>query len=166
MREPVRDRDRLEHILEAIDTILTYAEGKKINELQADKLRYYGIVKNIEIIGEATYKLTHAFCQLHPQTPWDFIAKMRHVLVHDYYQIDTEQVWNVIQEDLPLLREQITTYLIETNWDEWANNSAVVSESVMHKSLLQTALRMKKDGLSNEKISHYTGLSIEEIGEL
>jgi uncharacterized protein with HEPN domain len=96
MRENVRDRDRLEHILEAIVNILDFAEGKTKEELEADKLRYYGIVKNIEIIGEASYKLTHAFCNEHPETPWEFIMKMRHVLVHDYYQISSKEVWKVI----------------------------------------------------------------------
>ena len=66
MRENVRDRDRLEHIVEAIVNILDFADGKTKEELEADKLRYYGIVKNIEIIGEASYKLTHAFCSEHP----------------------------------------------------------------------------------------------------
>ncbi len=92
MRENVRDRDRLEHIVEAIDRILAFADGKTKEELEADDLKYYGIVKNIEIIGEATYMLTRAFCVQHPETPWEFIAKMRHVLVHDYYQIEPREV--------------------------------------------------------------------------
>lgn len=51
MRERIKDRDRLEHILEAIDCILEFAIGKSIEDLQSDKLKYYGIVKNIENIG-------------------------------------------------------------------------------------------------------------------
>ena len=61
MRETVRDRERLEHILEAIDCILTYTEEKSKEELTSDKIRFYGLVKNIEIVGEAAYKLTKAF---------------------------------------------------------------------------------------------------------
>ena len=83
MRENVRDRERLEHIIEAIDCILDFSDCKTKEELEADKLKFYGIVKNIEIIGEAAYKLTHAFCREHPETPWEFIMKMRHVLVHE-----------------------------------------------------------------------------------
>ena len=105
MREYVRDRDRLEHIVEALDNILNDSNAKTKEELASDKLRYYGIVKNIEIIGEASYKLTHAFCSEHPETPWEFIMKMRHVLVHDYYQISSKEVWKVINEDLQPLRE-------------------------------------------------------------
>ena len=96
MRENVRDRNRLEHIAEAIDRILAFAVGKTKEELEADNLKYYGIVKNIEIIGEATYMLTRAFCSQHPETPWEFIAKMRHVLVHDYYQIEPRDRKSVV----------------------------------------------------------------------
>lgn len=166
MRELVRDRDRLEHIVEAIDRILGFATGRAKEELEEDSLRYYGIVKNIEMIGEAAYKLTHAFRRQHPETPWEFIAKMRHVLVHDYYQIDSEQVWNVIQEDLCSLREQVSGYLADVNWEEWERNEVVIVESATHKSLVQTASRMKKGGIPTKQISQYTGLSVEEIEEI
>ena len=166
MREPVRDHDRLEHIVEAIDRILNFADYNTKEMFEADNLRYYGIVKNIEIIGEATYKLTRAFCQKHPETPWEFIAKMRHVLVHDYYQIDPEAVWKVIKEDLPLLRKQVTGYLSQTNWNEWEKNEVVISEAATHKSLIQTAERMKKHGYDAKEICKITGLTTEEINAL
>lgn len=166
MREVVRDRERLEHIVEAITRILNYCKTGEIEELEKDSLQFYGIVKNIEIIGEAVYKLTSAFRSNHPQTPWDAISKMRHVLVHDYYQIDEEQVWNVIHSDLRVLREQIMDYISNTNWEEWNKNETVLSESAVHKSLIQTATRMKKDGLDFQQISRYTGLSIDEIEDI
>ena len=163
MRENVRDRDRLEHIVEAIDRILDFADGKTKEELEADDLKYYGIVKNIEIIGEATYMLTRAFCVQHPETPWEFIAKMRHVLVHDYYQIEPREVWKVIRDDLHPLREQVLRYLADTDWDEWEKNEVTITETTVHKTLVQTARRMKKDGMSIQQISRYTGLTVEEI---
>ena len=163
MRENVRDRDRLEHIVEAITNILDFADGKTKEQLEADKLRYYGIVKNIEIIGEATYKLTRAFCNQHPETPWEFIAKMRHVLVHDYYQIEPREVWKVIRDDLQPLREKVTRYLEDVDWDEWEKNEVVITETAAHKTLMQTARRMKKDGMTTQQISRYTGLTAEEI---
>ena len=119
MREPIRDKDRIEHIIAAIERILGFMADKSFDELSKDKLEYYGIVKCIEIIGEATYKLSLQFKKAHPMTPWDEIEKMRHVLVHDYYQIDENEVRYVIEDDLPPLLSQITRYLSETNWDEW-----------------------------------------------
>ena len=166
MREPIRDRDRLEHIVEAIDCILEFSNYETKEELEADKLKYFGIVKNIEIIGEAAYKLTRAFCNQHSETPWEFIAKMRHVLVHDYYQIDVNEVWNVICDDLPPLREQVARYIAEVDWKEWEKNEVVIAETATHKSLVQTASRMKRDGMTAKLISRYTGLTEEEIESL
>ena len=166
MRELVKDRDRLEHIVEAIDRILGNTDFKSRDELEADNLRYYGIVKSIEIIGEATYKLTRSFCRKHAETPWEFIAKMRHVLVHDYYQIDPDAVWKVIQEDLPPLREQVSRYLSETDWGEWEQNEVVISESAVHKSLVQTAERMRRRGYDTVEICKITGLGRDEIEAL
>lgn len=162
MREQVRDRSRLEHILNAIDNILDFAIGKSVEGLQADKLRYYGIVKNIEIIGEAAYRLTKAFRLQHKETPWDAISRMCHVLIHDYYQIDVKEVWKVINEDLQPLREQIDYYLANVDWQEWESKEQTKSESAVHKSLMQTARRMKEDGLPPKLISRYTGLTLDE----
>ena len=163
MREPVRDRERLEHILEAIDRVLDYAEGKTKEELQDDKMRFYGIVKNIEIIGEAAYKLTKAFRKEHAETPWDDIIKMRHILIHDYFQIDEEAVIYVIEDNLRSLREQVARYLEETNWEEWEKNEVVITESATHKTLIQTATRMKSLGYELDEICKITGLSRDEI---
>jgi uncharacterized protein with HEPN domain len=163
MRENVRDRERLEHIIEAIDCILDFSDCKTKEELEADKLKFYGIVKNIEIIGEATYMLTRAFCSQHPETPWEFFAKMRHVLVHDYYQIEPREVWKVIHDDLHPLREQVAGYLANTDWNEWEKNEVAITETAAHKTLVQTARRMKKDGMTIQQISRYTGLTAEEI---
>lgn len=118
MREPVRDKGRLEHIVEAIDRILDFMSDKSFEEISKDKLEYYGIVKCIEIVGEATYKLSLQFKKAHPETPWDNIEKMRHVLVHDYYQIDENEVRYVIEDDLRPLKEQIIRYISETDWDK------------------------------------------------
>ena len=166
MRENVRDRERLEHIQTAIDNIFQYVEGKTFQQLNDDTMLFYATVKNIEIIGEAAYKLTHTFCRLHPETPWEFIAKMRHVLVHDYYQISSREVWKVVKEDLQPLREQIGHYLMDTDWDEWEKNEVVIVETATKKSLLQSASRMKKDGMDAKLISRYTGLSVDEIEAL
>lgn len=62
-------------------------------------------------MGEAVYKLTKEFKESHIETPWRMIEKMRHILVHDYYQINLDILWIVINEDLPVLEEQIKKYI-------------------------------------------------------
>lgn len=123
MREPLKDKNRLEHIINAIDTILQRAEGMVFEDLTADKIVFAGMVYYTMIIGEATYKLSSAFVESHPQVNWRIIANMRHHLVHGYYQVSPLDVWDVIQNDLHPLREQIRCILNETNWDEWLKKS-------------------------------------------
>lgn len=60
----------------------------------------------------------------------------------------------------------VTRYLADTNWDEWGTSEEVIKESTAHKTLIQTAKRMKTDGLSIKQISRYTGLTVEKIEEL
>ena len=119
MREPLRDKERLQHMIEAIDRIMRYTANKSYQDLVNDDMMYYAVVKNIEIIGEAANMLTAEFHDAHPETPWDNIEKMRHVLVHDYYQIDENEVRYVIEDDLRPLKEQIIRYISETDWDKW-----------------------------------------------
>ena len=113
MREPIRDKERLHHIYDAIDRIQNRIPTLSLESLLQDVLVYYGVVKNIEIIGEAVYKLTNEFKESHPMTAWEDIEGMRHVLVHDYYNIQPGRVLHVIENDLPPLKAQIEQYLSE-----------------------------------------------------
>ena len=166
MREPIRDKGRLEHIVDAIDNIFSFANEKTIDELDADKILFYAVVKNIEIIGEAAFRLTKEFRQHYSETPWNSIVLMRHVLVHDYYQIKSKEVWKVIHEDLQPLRDQIARYLSETDWEVWEKQEIAPAESAVHKNLIQTARRMLSKGYGAKEISEITGLSLEEISML
>lgn len=111
MRELVRDPARLEHILAAIERIFSFVAGRGKADIQNDVVLYYAVVKNIEIIGEAAYMLTSEFKDNHPDTPWKIIVGMRHFLVHGYYEVAPEEVWNVVEKDLKPLQEQIQGYL-------------------------------------------------------
>lgn len=113
MREELRDPGRLEHILLSIDNIRSFVEGHTRDDLEKDRLLYYATVKNFEIIGEASYMLSDDFTNAHPDTPWKRIVGLRHILVHDYYQINADELWNIIQNDLNPLREQIVRYKSE-----------------------------------------------------
>ena len=113
MREPLKDKGRLEHILASIERIERFMAGMTFDDLRKDEVTYYAVVKCIEIIGEASYMLTNDFRDAHQQTAWRDIIAMRHVLVHGYYQVSTKQIWTVIQEDLPPLKEQVAVYYDE-----------------------------------------------------
>lgn len=166
MREPLKDKSRLEHILDAIDTILEKSDGLTYEDLTADKIVFGGIVYYTMVIGEAAYHLSKAFKEKYNETDWLQITKMRHNLVHGYYQVDPKVVWFVLKDDLLPLREQVTRYIAETDWEEWEKNSQVITETAVHKNLVQMASRMKKDGMTIQEISRYTGLTAEEIDEI
>ena len=122
MREPIKDKERLHHIILAIDRVLRYVNGKRYEDLVADDMMYYAVVKNIEIIGEAANMLTHDFISSHTETPWKMVRGMRNYIVHEYFQIDDEVVWDVVTNNLPELREQVARYIKETDWVQWEQN--------------------------------------------
>ena len=113
MRERLRDKERLVHILTAIDNLVDGSKRYSAEDAEKDTIIFYGFVKQVEINGDATYKLTKEFRTAHPETEWDVIENMRHVLVHGYYTITPHKVWRVINNDLPLLRPQIERYIEE-----------------------------------------------------
>ena len=119
MRERIRDRERLEHMLEAIDVIQSRTMGLTYEELTADKVFLAGIIHYTMIIGEAAYKLSREFLSQFHQVEWKVIANMRHHIVHGYYRVNAKDVWDVIQDDLTPLKQQVEAILAETDWSEW-----------------------------------------------
>ena len=115
MREPLKDRERFEHMLMAIDRILRYTKGKSFQDLVDDDMMYYAVVKNIEIIGEAANMLTADFRDEHPLTPWREIIAMRNFIVHGYNMVDKNEVVSVIENDLVILKNDIISYIDEIN---------------------------------------------------
>ena len=111
MREIIRDRGRLEHIIEQINNIEEFVANKSLKDLENDKILQYAVIKCIEIIGEASYMLTNDFRKTHKEVEWEEIIRMRHVLVHGYYHISVMMIWEIIQSDLHKLKQQILEYL-------------------------------------------------------
>ena len=111
MREEVRDPGRLEHMLTAIGNVQEFLEGKTYEDFRKDKLLFYGVVKNIEIVGEAANNLTKELRAQHPEVNWKDVVGMRNVLVHDYYHIDARTAGQTAQDNLPELRIQIENIL-------------------------------------------------------
>lgn len=95
-------------MLEAIDNALEYtASYENIGQLVADKAMLHATIYNIQIIGEAVSRLTSEFKSKYPNVPWKQIAKMRHILVHDYYKVNFDYIWLVVKEDLLPLKKDL-----------------------------------------------------------
>ena len=106
-------------MLEYSGNAIRFSEGLTFEDFVADRLRYFAIMKNVEIIGEAANMLTTDFREQHPDLPWAQIIGMRHVLVHGYAQISDMKLWRTATKDLPVLHDIVARYLAETNWEEW-----------------------------------------------
>ena len=100
-------------MLSAMNVLIGYKEHHTLEDAQSDPIVYFGLVKHVEIIGEAVYKLTLEFRENHPEVNWDDIARMRHVLVHGYYKIRPTQLWNTIEMDIPALKPVIEQLIVK-----------------------------------------------------
>ncbi len=107
-----KDRERLLDILEAIARIERYQPLERTRFDQEELLQIW-MVHHIQMIGEASRSLSEELLRRYPQIPWAQIVEMRNVLVHEYFRVDLDIVWQVIHTDLPVLKEQIETLLGE-----------------------------------------------------
>jgi uncharacterized protein with HEPN domain len=95
------DLNRLRHMLDAAKDAISFAEGHERSDIDHDRKLLLSIVKSIEIIGEAASKVSIEMQERFPSIPWPEIITMRHRLVHGYFDIDHDIVWQTVQEDLP-----------------------------------------------------------------
>ena len=111
MREPLRDPSRIFHIQKAINKIENFMDGKTLQDLDDESVLFFAVVKNLEIIGEAAYKLTDEFKSAHSDVLWQDYVKLRHVLVHGYYTINPQIVFDICKDDIPKLKQQLSKEL-------------------------------------------------------
>jgi len=104
------DRERFLDILEAIERIEHYTPRGR-TAFVGDELLQTWAIYHIQIIGEAASRLSDSIKTAHPEIPWAEIVAMRHILVHDYFRVDPEEVWATVDRDLPELRKHIETIL-------------------------------------------------------
>lgn len=112
MRERINDPARISLMLEAIANIQEYlSECLSYDSFASNKLLCHAVFYNLQCIGECSYKLSRNFVQEHPEVDWEAIEGLRHVLVHDYYTVDTATIWAVIEKDLPSLKDYLLQHV-------------------------------------------------------
>lgn len=105
------DRVRLTHMLEASREAIAFMAGRKPAHLASDRLLLFGVVKAIEIVGEAARCVTDQTRALLPRIPWAAVVGMRHRVVHVYFDIDPRIVWDTVSVDLPPLIDALEEFL-------------------------------------------------------
>ena len=107
------DLPYLKHIITEIDFILEITNNIKFEDLISDELLKRGVTRSFEIIGEAVKNLSPALIKNHKEIDWKRIAGMRDKIIHFYFGVNYDILWQVIKNRLPDLREEIQTIIEE-----------------------------------------------------
>lgn len=107
----VDDLARLRHMLLAAEEAQGFATNRLRDDLDTDRMLVLALLKSIEIIGEAASRISYQFCDAHPEIPWQGIIAMRNRLVHGYFDIDLDRVWDTVVDDLPRLNQSLRTLI-------------------------------------------------------
>lgn len=109
------DHVRLRHMADAIEAASKFVEGRSRSDLDADRMLVFALVRAVEIIGEAASKLSSEGRAGLPAVPWSSVVGMRNRLIHAYFDVDLDILWNTVTRALPPLGEQIQAALGESS---------------------------------------------------
>jgi uncharacterized protein with HEPN domain len=103
MDESSKTRARLEHMLEACKAIETFVSGLSYEQFAGNQLVLSATIRQLEVIGEAARNLDLSFTQRYPDIPWRKLVGLRNVLIHEYFDVFYDKVWEVATRDVPEL---------------------------------------------------------------
>jgi uncharacterized protein with HEPN domain len=112
MKGKIGDKQRLAHILESIEELESYTSGTNLDTFLQNSMMKFASVKQIEIIGEAANHISDETKEKFSEIQWRQITGLRHVLVHEYFGIDSRLIWQIIVDDIPLLKIKIKEVLL------------------------------------------------------
>ncbi|MEP7292926.1 MAG: DUF86 domain-containing protein [Chloroflexota bacterium] len=108
------DQVRLRHMLDAAHAALAFTETRTRQTLEDDLMFAFALVRAIEIVGEAASRISKEEQENYPQIPWKSITGMRNKIIHDYFDIDYDVVWETVQRRIPELIIELEKILPET----------------------------------------------------
>lgn len=101
----------LSHIIECIEKLEFILKDLNYGEYLEDWIKQDAIIRNVEIIGEAISNIDENLKSKYPEVPWKEAKGMRNILIHEYFQIDYDEVWSTLHEDIPDLKYKILSIL-------------------------------------------------------
>jgi len=105
----------LRHILDSINSIVKYLEGISFKIYMKDELIQDGVIRRLEIIGEASQNTSQDFREQYSEIPWSQIVSLRNRIVHAYFNINLNTIWSIIQDELPYLKQNVENILGENH---------------------------------------------------
>ena len=102
----------LEHIIDCINRIDDYAENDQFNFMNSTMVQD-AVIRNLQILAESTQKISAPLKQQHPEINWRAISGFRNILVHDYLGVDLQQIWQIIENRLPSLKDNIQVIILK-----------------------------------------------------
>ena len=102
---------RLQDIAEAIDRILAYTASHSLESFRAARMAIDAVVRNLEIIGEAAGHVDAQTAASAPDVPWQDMRGLRNLLIHEYFGVSVDLVWETVRRDLPPVRDAIQRVL-------------------------------------------------------
>jgi len=98
----------VQDIIDSISKIEDYTSGFTKEQFQKNSLMQNAVIRRLEIIGEAVKQIPDSIRNKYPAVPWKNIAGMRDVLIHEYFGVNLDRTWKVVEKNLPLLKREIT----------------------------------------------------------
>jgi len=104
----------LDDIKQACDDILQFSQGiDSAKAFESDRKTFLAVIRCLEVLGEAARQMPRSFREKHPEVPWREIGNLRNVIAHEYFGLEPEIIWDIVQTQVPDLLEKVKTIKIE-----------------------------------------------------
>mgnify|MGYP002624423018 CR=1 FL=1 len=107
MPDKFGDKIRLQHVLDAIETIEDYISSADFEAFSENSMMRDACIRQLQVIGESCKNVHAELREKYPDVPWRQIVGLRNIVIHEYFGVDEKVIWEVIQQDLPVFKQQV-----------------------------------------------------------